>query len=327
VAHLDDISEASPVDAVEDIANFLDAEATQPEEEEEELEGGELDAADSEEAQDESDEPGLPAIDPPVSWGTDAKERFAQLPVELQEFVSEREAQRDKAVQRATTEAAQAKRSASIEAETVFAERQRQYASEVEYLAGQLAPQRPNPALVQSNPALFYQMQAEYEEAIVQQRELQHRAMTARQEAGQREQFAANEQLQADMAVLAEQIPDWNDTEKRTALLTEVGKVGAELGYSSDLMAEATAQDVLALKKAAEWKSKAAKYDALQKGKMDKVRAAKSLPKVVRPGVAPTRGEISSARSQQSWQNVKQATSKETQAAAFADYLETSGHL
>jgi hypothetical protein len=319
---------ASSGDAVEDFADFLE-ESGELDEEDEQPEDGDLEAeADGEqEAQDESDEPDLPAIDPPVSWGTDAKELFAQLPAELQQQVADREVQREKFIQAKAQEASEAKRSAMVEAESALAQKQRQYADEIEYFAGQLAPHRPNPALVASNPALFYQLQAEYEQALVQQQELQQRAMTAREEARQREQFAAHEQLQADMAVLAQQIPDWNDTEKRTALLTDVAKIGAELGYSAELMSEATAKDVLALKMAMDWKVKAAKYDALQRGKMDKVRAAKTLPKVVRPGVAPTRGEVTSARSQQSWQNVKQAKSKEAQASAFADYLETSGHL
>jgi hypothetical protein len=60
---------------------------------------------------------------------------------------------------------------------------------------------------------------------------------------------------------------------------------------------------------------------------METVRSAKSLPKVSRPGVAPTRGEVSNARAQQSWQNVKSATSKDAQASAFADYLENSGQF
>ena len=321
---------ANSGDAVEDFADFLDqsGELEAPEEEEEEdLEEGEeaLEAEESENEGDEQDE--LPAIEPPVSWGTDAKELFAQLPTELQQQVVEREAQREKFVQAKAQEASEAKRSARIEAESGFADRQRQYAGEIEYFASQFAPQRPDPALVQQNPALFYQLQYEYEQTVAQQQALQQRAVAAREEARQREAFAAQEQLQADMAILAQQVPDWGDEAKRTAFLTDVSKVGVELGYTPELMAEATAQDVLALKKALEWKNKAAKYDALQKGKMEKVRAAKTLPKVVKPGVAPTRGEVNSNRAQRAWEGVKTAKSKEAQASAFADFLETSGHL
>ena len=99
------------------------------------------------------------------------------------------------------------------------------------------------------------------------------------------------------------------------------------MGYSPEALRDVSAQDVLALRKAVEWKAKAAKFDALQKSKMEKVRTAKTLPKVNRPGVAPTRGEIGSNKSQAAWQNVKAARSKDAQANAFADYLETSGHL
>ncbi len=329
------VSEASTPagsgDAVEDFADFLDEtgelESSEEEEEDEETSEESGDLSDEDEAQEEGDEQETPAIDAPVSWGTEAKELFAQLPPEIQQQVAEREAQREKFVQSKAQEASEAKRSARIEAESSFADRQRQYADEVEYLASQFAPQRPNPALVQENPALFYQLQYEYEQTVAQQQQLQQRAVAAREEARQREQFAAQEQLQADMAILAQQVPDWGDEAKRTAFLTDVSKVGVELGYSQELLAEATAQDVLALKKALEWKSKAAKYDALQKGKMEKVRAAKTLPKVVRPGVAPTRGEVNSNRAQRAWEGVKNARSKEAQADAFADFLETSGQL
>ena len=321
---------ANSVDAVEDFADFLDdsgeLEASEEEEEDEQSDEGE--EALDEEAHDESDEQEeLPAIEPPVSWGTDAKELFAQLNPALQQQIVEREAQREKFIQTKAQEASEAKRSARIEAESAFAERQRQYANEVEYFASQLAPQRPDPAILQQNPVLFYQLQAEYEQGVAQQQQLQQRAIQAREEARQREEFAAYEQLQADMAVLAQQVPDWADEGKRAAFLTDVTKVGVELGYPQELLAQATAQDVLALKKALDWKSKAAKYDALQKTKMEKVRSAKTLPKVVKPGVAPTRGEINSNRAQRAWEGVKTARSKEAQADAFATFLETSGHI
>lgn len=331
MAHPNDSEASTPAnsaDAVEDFADFLDqGELETPEEEEEDEQSEEGEEALDEEALDESDEQEIPAIEPPVSWGTDAKELFAQLPPELQQQVSEREAQREKFVQAKAQEASDAKRSARIEAESTFADRQRQYANEVEYFASQLAPQRPDPAILQQDPMLFYQMQAQYEQGVAQQQQLQQRAMQARQEAQQREEFAAYEQLQADMVVLAQQVPDWADEGKRASFLTEVTKIGVEMGYTPELLGQATAQDVLALKRAMEWKADAAKYRALQKTKMEKVRAAKTLPKVVKPGVAPTRGEVSANRSQRAWEGVKTARSKEAQADAFATFLETSGHM
>lgn len=333
MAHLPDGAEASNTpanngDAVEDFADFLD---TQEEENEEDTpeEGGQPEAeAEGEEAQDDSDEQEeTPAIDPPISWGTDAKELFEQLPAELQKQVADREAQRERFVQQKAAETAEATRTAEAKALSQFADEQRQYASELEQYASYFAPQPPNPALASTDPVAFIQLNAQYQAELAQQQQLQQRSYQARQEAEQRAQMAEAAQFQADVAILEQSIPEWNDVAKRTELLTDVSRIGADLGYSQEVMALASAADILALRKAAEWKAKASKYDALQKTKMETVRSAKTLPKVSRPGVAPTRGEVSNARAQQSWQNVKQAKSKDAQASAFADYLENSGQL
>lgn len=333
MAHLGDTTaEASNTpaetgDAVEDFADFLD---THEEEKEQDSpdEGDTLEAdAEGEEAQDEGEEQEEPAIDPPISWGTDAKELFGQLPSDLQKQVVEREAQRERFVQQKAAETAEATRTAEARALSQFAETQRQYASELEQYASYFAPQPPNPAMASTDPVAFIQLNAQYQAELAQQQQLQQRSYQAQQEAYQRSQQADAAQFQADIAILEQAIPEWGDVAKRQELLTDVTRIGAELGYTQEVMAQASAADVLALRKAAEWKSKASKYDALQKTKMDTVRSAKTLPKVSRPGVAPTRGEVSNARAAQSWQNVKTAKSKDAQASAFADYLENSGQL
>jgi hypothetical protein len=156
-------------------------------EEEEELPEGEEPADDAEEGEepesdepnDEDDEAQPEPIAAPVSWDKDAKEAFAQLPRELQETVAEREAQRDKAIQTATTEAANAKRNATVEANAMFAETQRQYASHLEQLASRFAPQRPDPALLAQDPQTFYYLQGQYEQEVAQQQDMQQRAAHA----------------------------------------------------------------------------------------------------------------------------------------------------
>lgn len=332
MAHPSDGVEASDAptssgNAVEDFADFLDANeiGVEDDEEEDTLEEGDLsEGEEPEDAQDDADEP-VEAIDPPVSWGQDAKELFSQLPADLQKQVSERETQRERFVQQKAAESAEAKRTASVEAMNAFAETQRSYAAELEQYASLLAPQAPDPFLIQQDPVAFYQLQAQYEQAKAQHHDMVQRSAYARQEADMRAQQAEAAQLQADMAILEQAIPEWSDVAKRQELLTDVVRIGADLGYSDDVMRMASAQDIIALRKASEWKAKAARFDALQKTKMEKVRAAKSLPKVVRPGVAPTRGEISFSKSEKAWQDVKAARTKEQKANAFADYLETSG--
>lgn len=334
MAHPNNVAEASEApansgNAIEDFADFLEGTGELDEEEEVSPEEGDTpeDESEGETAEDEGEEPAGPAIDPPVSWAADAKELFSQLPPELQQQVAERETQRERFIQQKASEASEAKRTAAMEAERATAELQRQYATQLEQYASLLEPQRPDPALLRQDPVAFYQLQAEYEAGIAQRQQMMQRATLAQQEAMARQQQAEALQTQAEVAKLAQAIPEWADPAKRAALLTEYESVGAELGYGSELMAQATADDILALRKAAEWKSKAAKYDALQKTKMEVVRSAKALPKVSKPGVAPTRGEISQSRAQAAWQNVKAAKSKDAQAEAFAGYLENSGHL
>ena len=320
---------ANDGNAVEDFADYLDTLDDGVEEEEdtseEEDEQSEPELDEGEDDQEEADEPEAPAIDPPVSWGQDAKELFAQLPADLQKQVAERETQRERFVQQKAAEAAEAKRTASVEAMNAFAETQRHYATELEQYASLLAPQAPDPLLLQQDPVAFYQLQAQYEQAKVQHQSMVQRSAQAREEAAWREQQAEAAQLQADMAILEQAIPEWSDISKRQELLTDVVRIGADLGYSDEVMRMASAQDIIALKKASEWKAKAARFDALQKTKMEKVRAAKSLPKVVKPGVAPTRGEVNHSKSDRAWQGVKAARTKEQKADAFATYLETSG--
>jgi hypothetical protein len=51
-------------------------------------------------------------IEPPRSWNKDARERFAQLPREAQEYIAAREEERDRVVRQAQNEAARAKQEA-----------------------------------------------------------------------------------------------------------------------------------------------------------------------------------------------------------------------
>src|SRR3546814_6337407 len=63
----------------------------------------------------------------------------------------------------------------------------------------------------------------------------------------------------------------------------------------AELMAQASSTDILALKRASDWKAKAEKYDKLIAKRMEGVRAAKALPRMARPGVKPGKGQQQSA--------------------------------
>jgi hypothetical protein len=262
------------------------------------------------------DEPGDPAIVPPVSWDQDAKALFEQLPPELREKVTAREAQRERAVQAATTAAAEARRNAVAEANALFADQQHLYASHLEQIAAQRMPQRPDPALLAEDPQAFYELQAHYESEVAQHQALARAAAQAEAEAQARDALTRHHALAQDHAALAAELgDDWTDVSRRRALLTDLEAVGAELGYSMELMGEANATDILALRAAAEWKAKADKYDQLQSARPDAVRAARAAPRVARPGIAPSRAEQSARSRDAAWARAKSERSGEAYAA------------
>jgi hypothetical protein len=294
-----------------------------PEEENENPQGeepeGEEEAEEAESEEEPTDEEGeaLEPIAPPVSWDKDAKEAFAQLPRELQATVAEREAQRDKAIQQATTEAANAKRNALVEANAAFAEHQRQYASHLEQIAAQIAPQRPDPTLAATDPGAYVQALAIFEAQNAQYQQMMQQSAQAKHEAEQRDAITRQEELNRNSQVLAEHFGDtWTDNTQRQALLTDLEKIGAELGYPVELMRDASATDIIALATANDWKAKAEKYDALQKNKMEAVRAAKGAPRVAKPGTSGARGEATNRSREAAWSNVKSSGGRSGDAAA-----------
>ncbi|WP_162875516.1 hypothetical protein [Sphingomonas crusticola] len=198
---------ASADDRVEDFAEFLDQ---LEDEREDEISSNETGQEPGENEQDQAAEPGDPAIAPPISWDSDAKDLFEQLPPDLQTKVAEREAQRERALQSATMAAAEAKRNAMAEANAAFAEQQRLYAAHLEQIAANYSPQRPDPALLAEDPQAFYQLQAIYESEASQHHALTQRAQQAQAEANQRDIINHHHALAQDHAALGAQLgEDW----------------------------------------------------------------------------------------------------------------------
>jgi len=309
-------SPVSSEERVEDFAQFLD------ELEDQDSAAGTLsveeDAPDSSDAQapEGADEPDEPAIVPPVSWGEDAAELFEQLPPELQEKVAAREAQRERAVQTATTAAAEARRNAAAEANALFADQQRLYAQHLENLAAQVMPERPDPGLLAVDPQSFYRQQAAFEGQLAQRQAMAQAAAEAEAEAQQRDALNHHHEITQDHAALAQALGEqWTDASQRRAMLTDLESVGAELGYSMALMGQANATDILALKAAAGWKAKADKYDALQAGRAQAVKAARAAPRVAKPGASPGRAERNVRSRDAAWARAKAERSGDAYAA------------
>lgn len=321
-----DSTSANPEDMLaEEIDDILGPE----EEEEEEVTAEEGEEASEEEAEAEEgeEEETSPAIDPPVSWSKEDKELFASLPPEAQAVVARREAERDKFVNQKAQEAAQTRQTVEQEARQIVSQLHQTQAEKLQALAAMVMPQEPDQRLLYTgNPddvLTYHRQEAAYRSTAAQQRQLQQQIEQARAEAQRVDEEALNAEARADAQYLQQQLPEWFDPSEGPKLRQELQSIGAELGYSPEQMAQARSVDVLGLRKAAEWKAKADKLDALNRSKMEAVRAAKGLPKVVKPGAKPSRAQASAGARDAAWQRVK--TTKDPN--AMADWLEKSGFM
>lgn len=301
-----------PIDAIVD--------AMLPDEEQEEAP-----APEEQEQPEAEDEPEQPAIDPPVSWNAEEKAKFAELPREVQETLSRREAEREKFVQTKANETARATKEAERQALSQVAEIERQAVEQLQQLSASLLPQRPDPRLLQGTDehrAIFYQQQAQYEAAAAQQQQLQQAAAERGRKLNDYQQELQRREQAENIQVLQDQFPDYLDPAK-AELRQSLASTAAALGYSHEQIAQARAPDILAMKVAAEWKAKAEKFDALQKTKMETVRAAKNLPPVAKPGAAQPRAQQSKAAMEQSFDTFKQTRDY----GAAADFLKLAGWI
>lgn len=88
---------------------------------------GETEDAAPEEASGEDEQESEPetAIDPPASWAGDKKAEFAKLPPDIQEYISERESERERGLNAKLAETAELRKKFDTEAQQTQQERQR----------------------------------------------------------------------------------------------------------------------------------------------------------------------------------------------------------
>lgn len=277
------------------------------------------DDAESGEEGEEGEEAAAPAVEAPHSWSKEDKAIFAALPAEAQAVIQRRETERDNFVKQKAFEASNTRTQVTNEARDIIVKMHEEHAQKLNAYAQMLLPQPPDERLLYSgnqDDVIIYQRQmAAYQRSTDQQQQL-HQQIAQAQAAAQsaREQSQQAERA-SDAQRLQEQLPEWFDPSSGPKLREQLHSIGAELGYSSELMAEASSADIIALKKASEWKADAEKYRALMAKKMETVRAAKDLPKMARPGVKPSKQQANAARSQQAWDRLK-ANPKDADAAA-----------
>ena len=243
----------------------------------------------------EEDEADDSPITPPVSWTGENKEKFATLPRDVQEYIAQRETEREKFVQSKAQEAKLAESKAHAEAVESFKTVASTFAQQLVSLRVQL-PERPSHQLQAEDPYEYaekmdnYERAAQHNQWIEQQlRGVTHRTQQLAAADHQRKQAVSVEVLSTDF-------PEYLDDAKGPEIRQRLGSTASALGYSEEQIAAADHNDIKAMKTATEWREKAEKYDRLMSKKMEKVREAKGLPRVSRPGTAQGPGAAANQR-------------------------------
>lgn len=253
--------------------------AGEPEEPQGEPEAPELTEEDVTEAEAEEE---APPIAPPVSWTAEEKEEFKNLPRNLQETLSRRESEREKFVQSKAQEAKQTETRVRNEAVQAITDMQANYMANLQALMPQV-PQKPSHQLQADDPWEFAAQMDHWERAVAHRQfaEQQIGLIVQQQQAAQQ---ARIQQAQAEAeATLKEKFPEYLDPTEGPKHKASLEPIAQALGYS---LSDMDGNDIIALREVANMKAKADKYDALMAQKMAKVRAAKDLPRVSKPGAS-----------------------------------------
>jgi hypothetical protein len=251
------------------------------------------DVQDDAEPQGEADE--LPPIAPPVSWTGENKEKFAELPRDVQEYIAQRETDREKFVQTKAQEAARTRTAVETEALQAIQQINGTYAEQLKMMVPQI-PQRPSHQLQAEDPYAYAEQMDYFEQAVAQHNFVQQQLALVGQRQAQAQQQLVALQNQETQRLLEAEFPEYLDPEQRPNIQQKLAAVAIELGYSEDQLANVDGKDILAMRTVANLKEKADKYDALMKQKMEKVRSAKELPRVSKPGHPVGKGAAANQR-------------------------------
>jgi hypothetical protein len=243
----------------------------------------------------DDDEPEIPPIAAPASWTAQERGEFNHLPRSLQLTLTRREAEREKMVQARAREAGQARSQAEGEARAVIQQLQDTYAAQIQALLPAI-PERPSYQLQVDDPRAFGEKMDAHESAVAQHQWAQQQLQALLQDRAAVEQAERAQDVQREAAALRETLPEWFDEAEGPKLRQRVGFIAAELGYSAEQLNHATANEIAALVKAAEWKEKADKLNDLMAKKTETVRAAQGMPRVSKPGVRQGKDVIANQR-------------------------------
>lgn len=238
-------------------------------------------------------DPGEPVIDAPSSWTAGAKKAFADLPRDLQEEISRREAEGKSALNRNLNDATTKREAAEAERKAAAGERAqlKQQLDQVVMFAQNFDPiiseglKTDWDKLAREDPGLYVAKSQEFNARKQQIANwAQHRDQLAAQEANQRNIVEASR--------LVEKMPEWRDESKRSEINGNLVKYLTTTGGFSAKEAEGLTDHrgyIIAYK--------AMKYDQLMAAKgTAETKRAQPAPRNMRPGAASDTRPVASSQ-------------------------------
>lgn len=258
---------------------------------------------------------------PPTGWAKEDAEVWSELPERAREIIAKREKDQHAFIAETGRKTAEAKREIEQQAMEAVAKQAETHALQLQAYAQQFLPEPPDINLLyseDSSDVIIYQRQdAAYRAAISQQQELQQQVAQLQRQADEARSANQSVLAQAEAERLRVELPEFFDPEAGPKLRQSLESIGQELGYRADELAQAGAVDIMAMKKANEWREKAAKYDRIVAKRMETVRSAKKLPTMSRPGATTGRWPVNSANDFRTKLNTFEQTRSPESAAAL----------
>jgi hypothetical protein len=213
----------------------------------------------------------------------------------VQEYIAQRETEREKFVQSKSQEAKQAEARVQAQFSEAFKNTASMYAQHLAALRVQL-PARPSHQLQAEDPYNYAEQMDAYDRAAAHNQWIEQQLGSVTHQMQQARQADHQRQQAVTLNVLQTEYPEYFDNEKGPEIRQKLGSTAQSLGYSAEQIAQADHHDIKAMRLATEWREKADKYDKLMTRKMEKVREAKNMPKVSRPGTAQGPGAVANQR-------------------------------
>jgi hypothetical protein len=169
--------------------------------------------------------------------------------------------------------------------------------------------------LREEDPIAFVTKKEEFRDA--QERVRQAQAQQQFEHDKQNKEIAKMRQLavQEEHQKLVAAVPEWNDTEKRNQMASELSSYAVNQGFTKEELKQLIDHRSLIVL------MKAQKYDALQNSDV-KAKKLKNKPKVVRSGKGSTKKSDAKSKRIASMKRLKQTGRAEDAASLFEDYVE-----